>query len=169
MKKIFYLTILIFFFFNLNLAYSDDKVYFIDLDFVLKNSKIGKNILANIEEINNKNIEDLQSKETELKTLENDIKMKQNIVSKEQFNKEVAILKEKINIYKSLKNKMVIDFNNEKNEKLKNFFDKINPIIQEYMNDNSINILLDNKNVFIGKNNLDITLDIINKVDKKLK
>lgn len=169
MKKTSYLTILIFFFFNLNLVYSDDKVYFIDLDFVLKNSEIGKNILANIEEINNKNIKDLQSKEDELKTLENDIKMKQNIVSKEEFDKEVATLKEKINNYKSLKNKMVINFNNEKNEKLKNFFDKINPIIQEYMNDNSINILLDNKNVFIGKNNLDITLDIINKVDKKLK
>ena len=87
MKKTSYLTILIFFFFNLNLVYSDDKVYFIDLDFVLKNSEIGKNILANIEEINNKNIKDLQSKEDELKTLENDIKLKQNIVSKEEFDK----------------------------------------------------------------------------------
>ena len=57
----------------------------------------------------------------------------------------------------------------KKNKILNDYFDKINPIIQEYMNENSINILLETKNVFIGKNNLDITLDIINKIDKQLK
>ena len=169
MKKISYLIFLIFFFLNINVVHSSDNVYFIDLDFVLKNSEIGKNTLANIEKINNENIQDLQSKENELKTLENDIKIKQNIVSKEEFDKEVALLKEKINTYKSLKNEMVIDFNKKKNKILKNYFDKINPVIQEYMNENSIDILLETKNVFIGKNNLDITLDIINKVDKQLK
>ena len=169
MKKISYFIFLIFFFLNINIVHSNDNVYFIDLDFVLKNSEIGKNTLAIIEKINNENIQDLKSKENELKTLENDIKIKQNIVSKEEFDKEVALLKTKINTYKSLKNEMVIDFNKKKNKILNDYFNKINPIIQEYMNENSINILLETKNVFIGKNNLDITLDIINKIDKQLK
>ena len=104
MKKISYFIFLIFFFLNINIVHSNDNVYFIDLDFVLKNSEIGKNTLAIIEKINNENIQDLKSKENELKTLENDIKIKQNIVSKEEFDKEVALLKTKINTYKSLKN-----------------------------------------------------------------
>ena len=35
------------------------------------------------------------------------------------------------------------------------------------MDKNSINILLDRKNVFIGKNNSDITNVIINEINKK--
>ena len=51
---------------------------------------------------------------------------------------------------------------------MNNLFTKINPIIQDYMKKNSINILLESKNVFIGKKNLDITDDIIKEVNIKL-
>ena len=46
---------------------------------------------------------------------------------------------------------------------------KINPIIQNYMDTNSIDILLERKNVFIGKNKSDITDIIINEIDNKFK
>ena len=62
---------------------------------------------------------------------------------------------------------MVINFDKYKKDNLKNFFEEINPIIQEFMNKNSIDILLESKNVFIGKNNLDITKIIIQQIDIK--
>ena len=43
---------------------------------------------------------------------------------------------------------------------------KINPIIQNYMRENSIEILLDSKNVFIGDINSDLTQIIINEINK---
>ena len=46
---------------------------------------------------------------------------------------------------------------------------KINSIIQNHMNENSIDILLERKNVFIGKNDSDITSTIINKINDNLK
>ena len=51
----------------------------------------------------------------------------------------------------------------------KKFFDQITPIIQNYMDENSINILLDRKNVFIGKTDSDITNSIIEKINIELK
>ena len=62
---------------------------------------------------------------------------------------------------------MVLSYEKKREDSLKKFFDQINPIIQNYMNDNSINILLERKNVFIGKNNSDITASIIKEINKK--
>ena len=63
---------------------------------------------------------------------------------------------------------MVKSFNKKRKEVLNSFFSKINPIIQIYMDENSIDILLERKNVFIGKNNSDITEIIIKKINNEL-
>ena len=147
-------------------ANSNDKVSFIDIDFILKNSNLGKSILNEIENLNNKNIDELQSKEKELKKIEEEIKSKKNILSEQEFKKEVDLLKEKIKKYRIYKDKLVKDFEQNKNKKLNLFFKEVNPIIQKFMDKNSIDILLDRKNVFIGKKNSDITNQIIQELNK---
>ena len=147
-------------------ANSNDKVSFIDIDFILKNSNLGKSILNEIENLNNKNIDELQSKEKELKKIEEEIKSKKNILSEQEFKKEVDLLKEKIKKYRIYKDKLVNDFEQNKNKKLNLFFKEVNPIIQKFMDKNSIDILLDRKNVFIGKKNSDITNQIIQELNK---
>ena len=169
MKKIFINFFFLIFFFNFNTSYSSEKIAFIDLDFVLKNSNIGKSILEDIEKLNNKNINELKKKESELKKNEDEILPKKNILSQEEYKKEVDLLKDKIKKYKLLKDEMVSNFQNKKQTSLKNFFNQINPIIQNYMDENSINILLDRKNVFIGKTDSDITNSIIEKINNELK
>ena len=55
-----------------------------------------------------------------------------------------------------------------KKENLNNFFNQINPIIQIYIDENSIDILIERKNIFMGKKNSDITNTIVKKIDSKL-
>ena len=169
MKKIIINFFFLIFFFNFNTSYSSEKIAFIDLDFVLKNSNIGKQILEDIEKLNNKNINELKKKESELKKNEEEILPKKNILSEEEYKKEVDLLKAKIQKYKLLKDEMVSNFQKKKQISLKKFFDQITPIIQNYMDENSINILLDRKNVFIGKTDSDITNSIIEKINIELK
>ena len=57
---------------------------------------------------------------------------------------------------------------NKKNNDLKEFFAKVNPIIQSYMDNNSIDILLERKNVFMSKNRIDVTEKLIKEINKKL-
>ena len=154
--------------FSINLCLSEDKIAFIDLDLVLKKSKIGQSYLVKINKKNEENIKNLKSKENELKKIEDDIKKKQNILSKEELDKEIFLLKEKIKKFRSDKDKVVLEFNNMKKENLNNFFDQINPIIQSYMDENSIDILIERKNIFMGKKNSDITNTIVKKIDSKL-
>ena len=166
MLKIKSVIILFFLIISTTFANSNDKVSFIDIDFILKNSNLGKSILNEIENLNNKNIDELQNKEKELKKIEEEIKSKKNILSEQEFKKEVDLLKEKIKKYRIYKDKLVNDFEQNKNKKLNLFFKEVNPIIQKFMDKNSIDILLDRKNVFIGKKNSDITNQIIQELNK---
>ena len=169
MKKILFIFFISIFFFKTNQVYANNNAAFIDLDLVLKKTIIGKLLLNDLELINNKNIEELKNKEKELKNDEEEIKKKQNVISQEQFDLEVKNLQDKVSKYRVLKNEMVKSLDEIKKEKLSDFFKKINPIIQNYMDTNSIDILLERKNVFIGKNKSDITDIIIKEIDNKFK
>ena len=64
---------------------------------------------------------------------------------------------------------MVKNFSNLKNEELNKLLLKINKIIQEYMDENSIDIVFDKKKIYIGKTKIDITLKVLEDIEKKLK
>jgi outer membrane protein len=146
---------------------SDDKIAFINLDNVLKQSNLGKDIIIYLETIDKKNIEFLKKNEIILKDDEKKIKKKINIISKEELDKELNLLKKKLNDLNFKKNEMVKNYQKEKNLQLNNFFEKINPIIQKYMDDQTINVLLDKKNIYIGKSTSDITENIIKLINEK--
>lgn len=166
--KIIYIFIIILIF-NLNLAHSNDKVSFINLDLLIQQTYIGKSILKEIEQLNKMNIENLKNKESELKSFEDEIKKKKNIISKDEFENEVNRLRQNIKKFKIYKNKLVTEIENKKNNDIKEFFVKINPIIQNYMDNNSIDILLEQKNVFMSKSSSNITEKLIEEINKKFK
>ena len=62
---------------------------------------------------------------------------------------------------------MVTELNDVKKQELSQFFENIKPIIQNYMNDNSIDMIINSKNLFIGNKNSDLTNDLINEIDTK--
>ena len=64
--------------------------------------------------------------------------------------------------------RIVVNFNYYKSKEIMEFFNKINPYIQKYLSDNSIDILFNDKNVVIGKDNLDITSKIITIIDNEI-
>ena len=64
---------------------------------------------------------------------------------------------------------MVSEFNQLKTDQLDIFFNKINPYVQKYMDNNSISILLDSKKIYIGRSENDVTKDIIDLINNKLK
>ena len=63
---------------------------------------------------------------------------------------------------------MVNELNKTKNQELSQFFENIKPIIQNYMNDNSIDMIINSKNIFIGNNNSDLTNELIIEINNKL-
>ena len=155
--------------FNFTYAYSEDKIAFVDIDFLIENSDIGKSALAKIKIEDEKNISILTKKTKDLKDLENEIKNKQSILSPEAYEKEVKLFKEKVKDYSNEKNKVVNSFNDFKKKEIDNIFKKITPIIKSYMDSNSVGILLDTKNIFMGKISNNLTNEILKEINKSLK
>ena len=62
---------------------------------------------------------------------------------------------------------MVEELTNIKNKELNLFFENIKPVVQNYMNENSIDMIVNSKNIFMGNNKSDITTDLIEKINIK--
>ena len=64
---------------------------------------------------------------------------------------------------------MVNDLSKYKDKELSDLYKKINPIIKNYMDTNNIKILLDVKNIIVGKTSSDITKQVMDEVNKQIK
>ena len=162
-----YFLIIIFFLLSISNSLANNLA-FIDLDLVLKNSNSGKEIYKKLEDQKETQIKDLKAREIKIKEIEEEIKNKQNIISKDDLAKEINKLKKIINDFNIYKNEMEKEYQKSKNNEILNFFNKIDPLIQAYLSENSIDILFNNKNIIIGKDSLDITNKIIIIVNSKI-
>ena len=162
--------LLIFFIFLISTNLSNSKeTAFVDIDYIVANSNIGKKVLESINKLDKKNVENLKKKNKSLQELEINIKNKKNVVSEDVFNKEVVSFQKKVQEFKVEKNKIVKNFNDFKRKELENIFIKIRPIINDYMEENSIGVLLDSKNIFMGSKKSNLTEDILDRINKKFK
>lgn len=164
-----FILILFIFFISVNSSNSEEKIAFVNIDYVIQNSNIGKKMLANINNLDKKNIDNLKKKNKILKELELTIKNKKNVITEEAFNEEVDSFKQEVQKFKKEKNKIVKEFNTFKKEKLENIFIKITPLINDYMEENSVSILFDSKKIFMGNKDSNITEDILKKINNELK
>ena len=162
------LIITIFFSFT-NASISKENIGFVNVDYLIQNSNIGKKLLANINDKDKKNLDNLKKKNKILQDLESSIKKKKNVISDEAYNKEVIDFKKKFQEFSKEKNKIVKEFNVFKKKEIENIFKKINPIINNYMEENSINLLFDSKNIFMGAKKLNLTEDVLKKINNELK
>ena len=168
--KTFFKKIIFFYIILISTVYASsyEQVSFIDMEFIIKNSNAGKKIIEKINDLNNENIRKLKIKEQELKKKEESIKKKQNIISKEEYENEIIKFKVQINEFRNEKDIMVKNLNDFKEKELGILYKKMNPIIQKYMDNNKIQILLDVKNIIVGKTTSDITKDIIEEINKQI-
>ena len=66
-----------------------------NIDQVIKETNIGNKMITKINKLDKENINKLNTFEEELKSIENEIKLKKNIISEQELEKEVNDLKKK--------------------------------------------------------------------------
>ena len=163
-----YILIFIIYLSNVTSTYSAENIVFLDIDYILNNSNLGKSIYIELEKLNKENITKLNKKEKLIKEKQDTINKTKNVSTKEKLEKDIILFNKEVEQYKIEKKKILDDFKLKKNEELDNFLIKINPIIQEYMKSNSIDIILEKNQIFIGNKTKDITNEIIELINKKL-
>ena len=166
-KKFFF--ILFFLILYNNSIKAEDKVSFIDIDYILTNSIAGKKLLTSLKKDEELRINTFKIEEGNFEEEQSKILAKKNLISKEEINNELKLLNNKFQKYNKEKINEIDEFKKKRNRNIVNFLNLINPIIEKYMKDNSIYMLIDKKNIFIANKDYDITNNLIELIDKQIK
>ena len=166
MKKFFQFLFILFILINTTNLNAKENIVFIDLNYVLNESDNGKKILDELNNINEKNKKKFSNEEAQLDKERNDIKKLKNIISKEEYNKKVALFQEKVELYNKEKTKIIKSFENKKKKELDNFFINLNNIMNIYMKENKISLIIEKKNIVMAATKNDISNQILELVNK---
>tara|TARA_B100001758_G_C18376678_1_gene594754 strand:+ start:967 stop:1482 length:516 start_codon:yes stop_codon:yes gene_type:complete len=166
MKK--YFLFFLFLIFS-NYSYAEEKFVYLDVNFLLTESESGKYINNELNKINDNNIEEFKKIENSIKTQEDNLLKQKNILKEEEFNSKLKKLREKYKSYQELKKKKNNDLKKLRDDAVNQILKIINDVLTQYSTKNNISLVIEKKNVIIGKTELDITKDISNILNKKIK
>ena len=164
MKFFFYFLLLLTFSLNTNA-----QIVYIDLNFILNKSEVGKYVNAHVDKIKNENYLKFKEQENKLIQKEQLLISQKNVLNNEEFEKKIALLKEEVKKYRTDKKTSFDKINKIKIDYTKEILKSLNPIIANYVNANSISIVVPKKNIIVGKKNLDITDQIIKLLNDDIK
>ena len=150
--KIFFkfFLILIFIFISHSQSIADQKINFLNLEKILNNSNSGKIIVKNLEALKNINANNFKKKSEEIRIKEDNLLKQKNILSKEEFEKKIINLRQEVDQFNKNRNKTIKEYEIRKKNELDEFLKKITPLIEKYIAENSIGLVLNQKNVFIA-------------------
>ena len=168
MKILFSLFLVVLLFFT-NLAISEQKIAFINMDKVILTSNPGISILKQLNDIKKKNSNFLTNEEKKFKEKEKKLISQKKLISEADFKNKVNELKSEIKKYNQNRNKMIKDFNKLKVDNTNNLLKLINPILIKFSNDKEIAIILQKKDLVVAKTQLDITDEVIKIINSEVK
>ena len=165
MRILFFIIII---FLKYNIAFSDEKIAFINLNYIMNNSISGKSINNYLNNMRNNKLKEFQEIENKIKEDENDIISKKNIIEENVYKTKVKDIKKRIKEYKKKRQTFNKSLDEKKIKYTNKLLEKLNPIISDYVEKNSIILVLPKKIVIVGKKSLDITLPILEILDKSI-
>ena len=168
MKHFFKFLLISIFFLNTS-VYAESLIAFIDMNKLMNESTAGKSISQELEKKHKKNINFFEKKENELKDKESSIISQKNVLSKDDFEKKIIELRNEATSYRKKRTELIDSLTKQRVEATNKLINTIHPILLDYSTKNSISIVIQKKNIIIGKNELDITDDIMNILNKKIK
>lgn len=159
MKK---LLLILIFFLKTTPLYSNINIVYLDVQYIVDNSNLGKIYKDQLKKTRQKNNQEIKKIEINIKDKENDFNIQKNILNDEEKQKkldEINLMIQNYQITRNNNNKKII---NEKNKYSKKILTILNPLLTNYVEKNKIDIVLKKKDVLVGINKLDITNEILN-------
>ncbi len=159
MKKIIIFFLLIFTF---NFSHADTNIVYLDVQFIIDNSDLGKFYKEKIKIQQTKNKSLLSPKENEINELETEFKNQKNLLSQEEINNKLNKLNDLIRKYQIFKNELNNKIIDEKKKYSSEILKHLNPLLTNYVEKNNITLVLEKKNILVGIKTLDVTNRILN-------
>ena len=162
--------VLYFFLMFSSFSYAEEqKIVYINVDKIMQQSIAGKSIKKQLENIYSKNLEKFKKSDEILKNKEKKLIAQKNILSQEEFQKELSGLRKEIINFQKEQAKARDDINKLRIGATNKLISQLSPILQEYAKKNSISLILQKKNIVMGKKEIEITDKILEITNKEIK
>ena len=165
LKKI--IVVLTLFFINFNL--NADVPSYVDFKYILNQSTAGKKAQSFLKNKLEQGLKKLSEQEKNILKEEKQIIEQKKLIKPDEYKNKVDSLRTKVLNLQKERDKLLKSVSEQRliarNELLKN----LNPIISEYMQEKKIRMVVDKKSILLADQNLDITKQIIELLNKKLK
>ena len=149
-------------------ASAEQKIAYLDMKFILNNSKAGKGAQEYLKKSFKENQKRLSNEETKLKKAESDLLAKKSLLTKEEYQKKSSELRKKVMKYQSDRRSSLEKISKLRAEARAKLIKELDPILDNYITENSISLIVDKKNIVKGRNDLDITNLIVEKLNKQV-
>ena len=163
-----YLILLILFQLFITTANAENKIYYLDMNFIINNSDAGKVILKKIDEFKNQSMEDLKKKEELIKKKQNEFNSQKNILSQDEIKTRIKNIEDEVKKFNSERKSTINEYEIKKKKDIEELMKKISPLLEEYMEQNSIDFILNQSSVLISKSKYNLNEKIINLLNEKL-
>ena len=152
------------------LSYAEEqKIVYLNVDKIMQQSIAGKSIKKQLENLYNKNLEKFKKNDEILKNKEKKLIAQKNILSQEDFQKELSSLRKEIINFQKEQVKARDDINKLRIGATNKLISQLSPILQEYAKKNSVSLILQKKNIVMGKKEIEITDEILEITNKEIK
>ena len=165
-KKFFFSLIVLLFLPNALMA---DLPKYLDFKFVLNESVAGKKAQAQLKKKLDNGIKDLSKQEKIIQEEEKKIIQQKKILSPEEYKKKVSELRKKVSDLQKKRSKLLNTVAKQRSIARSELLKNLNPVVKEYMVEKNIRMVLDKKGIILADEKLDITNDIITKLNAKIK
>ena len=167
----FFLRVFIISIFLITTSFSNENqlIKFVSLDFIIKNSIIGKKLSKENNEKRNSIIKKNKNQESKLEKQKKDILSKQNVLEKKEFEAKVVSHQKQVKEYQEKRNNEIKALNEKNIKLLKKLKAKIDKILVDYASENKIDMILKKEDIIVSNSNYDVTEDILAIIDKEIK
>ena len=150
-------------------VYSSEKIVYLDVEKIMQSSLAGKSIVAQLKKKREVTISKLKKKEKDIIDKEKKLISQKNVLSKEDFENKIKELRSEISNFQKERNKTSNEIAKQRINASTKLLAKLTPILEEYSKKNSIRIIVQKKHIVMGKKEDDITKDILDLVNQKVK
>jgi len=147
---------------------AQEKIAILDLKYVLNESKAGKSAQDFLKKSYTQNIKKFKDIETSLKKEEADLLTKKTVLSKEDYTKKSDTLRKKVIDYKSQRRTAMDKITTQRAESRDTLLKSITPILETYIKENNISVVINKVHTLGGNPENDITEIIVDKLNKVL-
>lgn len=153
---------------NFNLALAEVP-YFVDFKKILNESDAGKKAQNTLKKKLENGIKNIKNKENQILEEEKKIIDQKKVLSNDDYKKKVSDLRKKVSSLRNERSTLMKQVADQKANARKVLLKNLNPILKEYMIEKKIRVILDKKNILLADDSLEITSEIMKRLNSKLK